>query len=80
MKNDRKLIGIHCQSRRSRSPYPIPLLMKLSLLTPLGLRVNVIGTSVIEQPSFLARISNSAVISKFFETSLSRIFSIVLAE
>jgi hypothetical protein len=39
--------------------YPIPLLKKLSLLVPRGLGRNVMGTSVIGMPFFLARISSS---------------------
>jgi hypothetical protein len=66
--------------RKIRIPYPTPLLMKLSLLVPLGLIVKVIGTSVIENPSFFARIRISAVTSKFFETNLSRIVSMALVE
>src|SRR3989442_12263380 len=52
--------------------YPIPLLTKLSLLVPRGLRRNVIGTSVIGMPFFLARIRSSGWISKFLATIWSR--------
>jgi hypothetical protein len=60
--------------------YPIPLLTKLSLLVPLGRRVNVIGTSVMENPFFFALMSSSAVISKFFETRSPLMLSIAFVE
>src|SRR3989442_14333774 len=58
--------------------YPIPLLTKLSLLVPRGLRRNVIGTSAIGMPFFLALMRSSGWISKFLATIWSRNVSTAL--
>ena len=66
--------------RNRRRTYPRPLFTKLSLLVPLGLRVNLIGTSAMENPFLFALIRSSAVTSKFFDTRSSLILSTAFVE